>query len=45
MSSKNNAIKAAQERIRSNRSAYGDVTKLASEVVDGKTKALARASL
>lgn len=43
MSSKNNAIKAAQERIRSNRSAYGDVTKLASEVVDGKTEALARA--
>lgn len=43
MSPKNNAIKAAQERIRSNRSAYGDVTKLASEVVDGKTEALARA--
>ena len=40
--SKSNAIKAAQERIRSNKSSTGDVEALAREIIDGKTEALAR---
>lgn len=40
--SKSNAIKAAQERIRSNKSCTDDVKALAREIIDGKTEALAR---
>ena len=41
--SKSNAIKAAQDRIRSNKSTLGDIEKLANEVVGGKVEAIARA--
>ena len=41
--SKSQAIKAAQERIRSNRADSCDITSLASELLDGKREALARA--
>ncbi|MBI49502.1 MAG: methylmalonyl Co-A mutase-associated GTPase MeaB [Crocinitomicaceae bacterium] len=40
--SKSKAIKAAQERIRSNKFIIGDVEDLAREITDGKTEALAR---
>ena len=41
--SKSQAIKAAQERIRSNRADSCDITSLASELLDEKSEALARA--
>ena len=41
--SKSSAIKAAQQRIKSNISSAGDISQLARDVVDGKRDALARA--
>ena len=41
--SKKSAIKAAQDRIRANKSTLGNVEQLANEVVGGKGEALARA--
>ena len=41
--SKTSAIKAAQDRIRANKSTLENVEQLANEVVGGKVEALARA--